>query len=313
MKSVINLASRLLNNRVLRNINFALIAMMAFFLSACHSGNGALRPRGPVAASELHLIRFAVELMLIVVIPTIFMAFWFGWRYREKNNRKYTPEWKHSTLLEVVWWAIPCIIIAILATVTWKTTHELDPFKPLSSQEKPVTIEVISLDWKWLFIYPDYKIATVNYLCIPTGTPINFKITAAGPMNSFIIPQLAGQIYAMTGMTTQLHLIADVPGSYRGFGANYTGVGFAGMTFVAEATSSEKFNSCVKRIQENPDRLTPDVFWNQLVPQSTNDPVRYFGSVEPGLFDAVVMSYMMPSMKDNVAPDEHVVMNQSNH
>ena len=313
MKSVINLVSKLLNNRMLRNINFALIAVMAFFLSACHSGNGALTPRGPVAANELYLIRFAVELMLIVVIPTIFMAFWFGWRYREKNNRKYTPEWTHSTLLEVIWWAIPCIIIVILGTVTWKTTHELDPFQPLNSQEKPVEIEVISLDWKWLFIYPEYKIATVNYLCIPTGKPINFRITAAGPMNSFIIPQLGGQIYAMTGMTTQLHLQADAPGSYRGFGANYTGIGFAGMTFVAEATSQDKFNSCIKRIQETPDRLTADVFWSQLAPQSTNDPVRYFGSVEPGLFDAVVMSYMMPGMmKDRVGSDEHTVMNQSN-
>ncbi len=314
MKAITNLVSKLPLKGLLRNMGVVLLVILSLALSGCVS-EGILAPKGQVAIAEHRLIFFAVGLMLIVVIPTIFMALFFGWRYREKtqNNAKYEPEWRHNTLLEVVWWTIPCIIILILGTVTWKTTHSLDPFKPLDSQEAPVTIEVISLDWKWLFIYPDYKIATINYLCIPTGRPINFKITAAAPMNSFIIPQLGGQIYAMTGMTTQLHLYTDTPGSYRGFGANYTGIGFAGMQFVTEATSPDKFNSCVKKIQETPDTLTSDVFWKQLVPQSTDDPVRYFGSVEPGLFDKIVMSYMMPGMGDNAVPDEHAVMNQSNH
>ncbi|MDI1353253.1 MAG: COX aromatic rich motif-containing protein, partial [bacterium] len=197
-------------------------------------------------------------------------------------------------LLEIVWWSIPCIIILILGTVTWKTTHSLDPYKPLESSIKPVEVEVVSLDWKWLFIYPEFKIATVNYLKIPVGTPINFKITAASPMNSFIIPQLGGQIYAMTGMTTQLHLMADAPGNYRGFATNYTGIGFAQMTFNTDASSAEDFSKWVATVKTSSEQLTSAVFWDQLVPKSINDPVKQFGTVEPNLFDSIIMHYMMP-------------------
>jgi cytochrome o ubiquinol oxidase subunit 2 len=251
--------------------------------------------------------------MLIVVIPTIVLALCFGWYYNAKRGKKHTPEWKHSYLLEAIWWTIPCIIILILGTVTWKTTHTLDPFKPLNSNKKPVVIEVVSLDWKWLFIYPEYKIATINYLRIPTNTPIDFKITAAAPMNSFVIPQLGGQIYAMTGMTTQLHLMADTAGSYRGFAANYTGRGFAGMNFVAQATSAEDFTSWVKTTQKMPDSLTTDVFWNRLVPPSTDNPVSYFGKVEDGLFDGIVMHYMMPMPEHSAGHDTPVPANESKH
>lgn len=298
MKFIADLFSK---SRIRRNVNVVLLLIVSLFLTACHSG--ALAPRGPIAASELKLTLFAVELMLLVVIPVILMAFWFAWRYRDKagNTAKYAPEWKHSTRLELVWWSIPCIIILILGTVTWKTTHSLDPYKPLDSTVEPVKVEVISLDWKWLFIYPDYKIATINYLRIPQGTPIDFKITAAAPMNSFIIPQLGGQIYAMTGMTTQLHLQADKPGIYRGFAANYTGVGFANMHFVTEATSIDDFKSWVKQVQAKPANLNATVFWNDLVPPSDNNAVTYFGSVETGLFDDIVMHYMMPNMDQPVA------------
>jgi cytochrome o ubiquinol oxidase subunit II len=248
-----------------------------------------------IATAELKLIVFSAALMLLVVIPVIMMALWFGWRYREGNNAKYTPEWKHSTILELIWWAIPCILILILGTVTWNTTHSLDPYNPLDSQTKPVRVEVVSLDWKWLFIYPDYKIATVNYLKIPAGTPIDFKITAASPMNSFLIPQLGGQIYAMTGMRTQLHLMADAPGVYRGLATNYTGVGFSGMHFDTEATSPEQFADWIKSVKASPDQLTSTVFWNHLMTKSMNDPVHYFGRVDEGLFDDIVMHYMIPN------------------
>ncbi len=290
MRLIIAFIARFRLSRTLQKILFLL---PLFFLAACRSG-GATAPRGAIAASELDLIKFAVELMLIVVVPVIFMALWFGWRYREKNNAKYTPDWTHSTRLEIVWWSVPCIIILILGTVTWKTTHKLDPYQPLDSEVKPVNVEVISLDWKWLFIYPEYHIATINYLRLPEKTPINFKITAAAPMNSFIIPQLGGQIYAMTGMTTQLHLIADTPGVYTGFGANYSGVGFAGMRFDTEVTSDAQFKEWVKTIQVKPEKLTTTVFWNDLVPPSENNPVRYFGKADEGLFDSIVMHYMMP-------------------
>ena len=270
-----------------------LLPMMSFFLSGCHSG--ALAPKGLIAADELKLIIFSAEIMLLVVIPVILMSLWFGWRYREKNNAKYKPEWTHSTGLEIIWWTIPIIIILILGTVTWKTTHSLDPYKPINSTVKPVVVEVVSLDWKWLFIYPDYKIATINYLNLPVNTPINFKITAASPMNSFIIPQLGGQIYAMTGMLTQLHLIANETGIYRGLATNYTGAGFSGMHFNTEVTSPEEFAEWVKKTQISSGKLTKSEFWKKLMKKSINNPVAYFGDVEEGLFDNIIMHYMMPN------------------
>jgi cytochrome o ubiquinol oxidase subunit 2 len=288
-KAISKVVITLPKNQIMKLVALVLLLL----LSGCHSG--AIAPKGQVATEELKLIIFSVELMLLVVIPVIFMACWFGWRYREGKNGVYTPEWNHSTILEIVWWSIPCIIILILGTVTWRTTHSLDPYKPINSPIKPVVVEVVSLDWKWLFIYPESQIATVNYLKIPAGTPINFKITAASPMNSFIIPQLGGQIYAMTGMTTKLHLIADAPGSYRGFATNYTGIGFAGMSFTTDITSPEEFTHWVNSVKETPERLTSSLFWDQLAPKSIDDPVTIFGSVEDGLFDSIIMHYMMPN------------------
>lgn len=293
IKARSNVMSRFRSGQIMRQAGVVLLALTLIVLGGCQSG--AVAPKGQIASEELKLIIFSIELMLLVVVPVIFMACWFGWRYRENSNATYTPEWNHSTLLELVWWTIPCIIILILGTATWKTTHSLDPYKPLDSPIKPVEIEVISLDWKWLFIYPEEKIATLNYLKVPVGTPINFKITAASPMNSFIIPQLGGQIYAMTGMTTQLHLIADEVGRYRGLATNYTGIGFAGMTFNTEVTSNEDFQLWVNAVKQTPQRLTSSLFWEELVPQSVNEPVRNFGQVETGLFHGIVMQYMMPS------------------
>jgi cytochrome o ubiquinol oxidase subunit 2 len=280
--------------RVLRNISMVLITMVTIVLCGCDSYSGALAPRGMIATEELKLMIFSAEIMLLVVVPVILMALWFGWRYREKNNATYTPEWTHSTLLEIVWWAIPVVITLILGVVTWRTTHSLDPYKPINSPVKPVVVEVVSLDWKWLFIYPEYKIATINYLNLPVGTPINFKITAASPMNSFIIPQLGGQIYAMTGMSTQLHLLADEVGTYRGLATNYTGMGFAGMHFNTDVTSPEDFAAWVKKTQSSSAQLTTAVFWDRLMKKSINDPVGYYGHVDDGLFDNIIMHYMMP-------------------
>ncbi len=296
IKLISNLVSGVACKRMLRPVSAFVLTMMLLVLSGCDSG--ALAPKGIIAAEELKLIMLSAGIMLLVIIPVIFMAFWFAWRYREGNNAKYTPEWTHSTLLEVIWWTIPIIVILILGTITWYTTHSLDPYKPIESKTKPVTIEVVSLDWKWLFIYPEQKIATVNYLKLPVGTPVNFKITAASPMNSFIIPQLGGQIYAMTGMTTQLHLMADVPGVYRGLATNYTGIGFSGMHFDTDVTSPEQFDDWVKSVKALPDQLTSTIFWGQLMTQSIDEPVHYFSRVDDGLFDEIVMHYMMPSKQD---------------
>lgn len=282
------------SKRILRNTGVVLLAMILLLLNGCHSGAGS--PKGPIAAAELSLMIFAIELMLLVVVPVIVLACIFAWRYREGANGKYTPEWSHSTKLELIWWSIPIIIITILGTVTWTTTHSLDPYRPLDSETKPVTVEVVSLDWKWLFIYPELKIATLNYLKLPAGTPINFKLTAASPMNSFIIPQLGGQIYTMTGMTTELHLLADKPGTYRGLATNYTGIGFSGMHFDTEVSTPEEFVSWVDTVKQRPAHLTAEIFWKRLMAKSIDDPVGYFGNVEDGLFDSIIRHYMMPTM-----------------
>ena len=280
---------------------------LSLLLSGCSSG--ILDPQGPISSHELKLLGFAIWLMLIVVIPVIFLTFWFAWRYRASaTTSKYRPNWSHSTLLEVIWWAVPCVIIVILAVVTWRTSHQLDSYKPLVSDKKPLTIEVIALDWKWLFIYPEYKIASINYFEIPTYRPINFKITSAAPMNSFFIPQLGGQIYAMTGMTTKLHLLANNPGRYRGFSANYTGKGFAHMQFYVNATSEKAFTAWVSEVKQSQKMLDWHEFWDHLAKRSINNPVSYYGRVQEHLFKDVVMSYMMPNYKSGMLP-QHMKFN----
>jgi cytochrome o ubiquinol oxidase subunit 2 len=197
-------------------------------------------------------------------------------------------------LLEAIWWTIPIIIIAILATITWITAHKLDPYKPLDSKVKPVTIQVVALEWKWLFIYPEQHIATVNFVEFPVNTPVEFQITADAPMNSFQIPALGGQIYAMAGMTTKLHYLATEQGDYNGRSVSYSGAGFSGMTFVAHVTDQAGFNAWVKQVQKTPAKLTT-FSYNQLVVPSENNAVQYFGSVTNGMFNSIIMKFMMPA------------------
>ncbi|MCF6765698.1 ubiquinol oxidase subunit II [Thiotrichales bacterium 19S3-7] len=259
----------------------------------------SLHPKGLIASEEKELFIIAVLLMLIVVIPVILLTVIIAWRYRASNKKAtYKPNWSHSTILEVIWWTIPCIIIAILAIITWVSTHTLDPYRPLAKQDdqKPLVVQVISLDWKWLFIYPEQNIATVNYLQIPTNRQVAFRITADAPMSSFIIPQLGGQIYAMAGMQTQLHLIADHPGIYRGFNANYTGKGFAGMHFNARATSKAEFNQWVNQVKHSGNTLTEQAYM-QLVHPTVNNPIQYYSSVSNNLYHEILMKFMMPSSR----------------
>lgn len=201
-----------------------------------------LSPKGDIGAQEKTLILTALGLMLIVVVPVILMTLYFVWKYREGSvhaQREYAPKWSHSNAIEAVVWTVPCIIVAILAVLTWKSSHALDPYRPIESDVKPVNIDVVSLDWKWLFIYPDYDIATVNEIVFPVDAPVQFRITSASVMNSFFIPQLGSQIYSMAGMETKLHLIAREAGSYDGLSANYSGAGFSGMRFKAIATTDQ--------------------------------------------------------------------------
>ena len=204
-------------------------------LSGCDSA--LLDPKGQIGLEQRSLILTAFGLMLIVVIPAILMAVGFAWKYRASNkDAKYSPNWSHSNKVEAVVWTVPILIILFLAVLTWKTTHALEPSKPLVHDEKPITIEVVSMDWKWFFIYPEQGIATVNEIAFPANTPVQFKVTSNSVMNSFFIPRLGSQIYAMAGMQTRLHLIANEVGTYDGISASYSGPGFSGMKFKAIAT-----------------------------------------------------------------------------
>src|ERR1700677_3810878 len=197
----------------------AWLAMLV--LSGCTQG--VLDPKGSVGAAEKSLIVTSTWVMLIVVVPVIALTLYFAWKYRASNRgAAYAPNWSHSTVIEVVIWTVPTLIILYLGVLTWRTTHELDPYRPLESKVKPINVEVVALDWKWLFIYPDLGIATVNQVEFPVGTPVNFTITSDSVMDSFFIPQLGGQIYAMAGMQTRLHLVANEAGNYAGESANFS-------------------------------------------------------------------------------------------
>ena len=253
-----------------------------------------LQPKGLIAGKEKDLLILATLLMLIVVIPVFFLTFFIVWRYRASNTKaKYTPDWSHSHLFESIWWGFPFVIVIALSIVTWKACHELDPFKPLDVTTKPVPIQVVALQWKWLFIYPEHNIATVNFVQFPEKTPLNFEVTADAPMNSFWIPQLGGQIYAMPAMRTKLHLIADAPGEFTGSSANLSGKGFAGLRFTAKASSQEDFDEWVQSVKQSSPSLTLDAY-NTLIEPSERNPVGYYVLKEEGLFDHIVMKYMMP-------------------
>jgi cytochrome o ubiquinol oxidase subunit 2 len=258
-------------------------------LSGCNMT--LLDPKGQVGLDERNLIITATLLMLLVVVPVIVMTFLFAWKYRASNtDAVYTPKWSHSTKIEIAVWAVPVLIIIALGYVTYKSTHALDPYKPLESDVKPITIEVVALDWKWMFIYPEQGIATVNKIVFPAHTPINFKITSDSVMNSFFIPALGGQIYAMAGMQTKLHLIANQNAEMDGISANYSGAGFTGMKFKAIATSQEDFDAWVSEVKKAPKQLEKAEY-EALSKPSQNNPVELYSSVTPNLFQIIVDKY----------------------
>lgn len=268
----------------------AVIAVSALYISS-HS-IAVLDPKGMIGEKERDLIITASLLMLIVVVPVFVFALFFAWKYRAGNKARHEPDWEHNYIAEYCWWGVPLFIVVILAVITWKSSHELNPFKPLDSTTKPLTIQVVALEWKWLFIYPEQGIATINFVQFPEKTPINFEITADAPMNSFWIPQLGGQIYAMPAMRSKLHLIANEVGSYRGASANISGEGFAGMVFTAKSSTDADFNQWVLSVQQST-VLNLDTY-NQLVEPSSYNPVAYYKLGQPNLFDQIMMKYMMP-------------------
>ncbi len=253
-------------------------------------------PKGVIAQSELKLIKTNILLMLIVIVPTFILFFFTIWKYRSSNAKaKHDPEHTHGVIGGLVLWITPSVIIAVMAAITWKATHELDPYKPLESDVGPLTIQVVALDWKWLFIYPEQGIATVNFVQFPEKTPVHFALSADGsPMNSFWIPELSGQIYSMTGMTTSLHVMADAAGEYRGRAAEINGEGFANMTFVAKSTTQSDFEEWVASVKLSPLQLT-DQIYNELAKPSNGSPIVLYAKVEEDLFDKIVMKYSHPN------------------
>lgn len=261
--------------------------------------------KGTIADKELDLMIFTLILAGVVVIPVFAMTIAIAWRYRESNTKaKYKPDWGTNHLAEVIWWGIPIILISILAVVTWQSTHNLDPYKPLAQHEKSIKVQVVSLDWKWLFIYPEYGIATVNYMQFPTDTSVNFDLTSDTVMSSFWIPQLSGQLYAMPGMTNKLHIDAHEPGDFKGSSANITGEGFAGMRFTARASSQADFDKWVASVKQSDKNLDMPTY-KKLYEKSIDHPVTLYGSVAKSLYDTIVMNYMMPTEQDAKPTEEH--------
>ena len=256
-----------------------------------------MSPSGDVAVQQRNLIIASTGLMLLIIVPVIAATVLFAWRYRATNlEATYSPEWNHSTQLEVMIWTAPLLIIIALGALTWISTHTLDPFRtidrispsrPLAAGAKPLTVEVVALDWKWLFFYPDQGIATVNELAAPVDVPIQFKLTSATVMNTFFVPALAGQIYAMAGMETKLSAVINHQGEYEGLSGNYSGAGFSHMHFKFHGLSQDGFDAWVAKVKQGGKPL--DVAgYQQLEKPSEEVPVTYFSAVKPGLYDSIL-------------------------
>ena len=271
----------------------ACFSALLFALSKDHVV-AIFQPKGVIAMAERNLIFTAFALMLIVVVPVYILTLFIALRYRAGNTKaKYTPTRDRDLLEEFIWWAIPCVIVSALAIVTWKSSHQLDPFQPLESANTPMTIEVVALNWKWLFIYPKEGIASVNFVEFPENTSVDFKITSGAAMNSFWIPQLGGQIYAMSGMVTHLHLDGEA-GEYAGASANLSGRGFSGMHFVAKVVSRPEFDAWVSSIQLVAPSILDSYSFHELQKESVDEPVSTFRLSEYPVFDSVLDSYMAP-------------------
>jgi cytochrome o ubiquinol oxidase subunit 2 len=280
---------------IARRYHFAaLIALTLFSAPQICLADSILAPAGPVAAGDRIIMLDAVFIMLAIVIPTMVATLAFGWWFRASNTRaKYRPDWTYSGRLELLVWSIPALVIFFLGGVIWIGSHQLDPFQPLASSAKPLEIEVVSLDWKWLFIYPQQGVASVNRLVVPTGTPLHFRITSATVFNIFFVPRLGSQIYAMNGMTSQLNLQADQPGHYLGLSAHFSGDGFSDMQFDTVAESGAQFAQWIARTRAGGPALDSAAY-RALLKQSRVAVPYTYKSVEQGLFDSVAMQKLPP-------------------
>jgi cytochrome o ubiquinol oxidase subunit 2 len=271
-----------------------------------------LDPQGAIGMSEKTLLITSLLLMLLIVVPVIVLTLAVAFHFRASNTKAmYRPDFNHSLPIEIIIWVIPCLIILVLGVITWDSTHSLDPYRRIASGgRKPINVEVVALDWKWLFIYPDLHVASVNEMAMPVGTPVSFNITSDTVMNSFFIPQLGSQIYAMAGMQTRLHLMADHPGTYRGISANFSGDGFSDMNFNAIATDQAGFNAWVQKAHQSGATLDSGAM-AKLEQASQDVPVSYFGSVTGDPYEDLVSSFMgkAMSMQEAMHPSTNPAVN----
>ena len=273
-------------------------------LGACHMV--VLDPSGHVAMQERDLLIASTLLMLLIIVPVLVLTAVIAWRYRHSREQQsdYDPDWEHSLHLELAIWAAPLIIIIALGALTWIGTHKLDPYRPLEAKaasatapgnKKALNIDVVSLDWRWLFLYPDYGIATVNQVAAPVDVPIHFRLTSQTVMNSFYVPALAGQIYTMAGMKTDLHAVINKVGNYKGFSANISGDGFTDMRFRFLGMTTAEFSKWVKKAKSRGDRLSPKAY-EALTKPIRNAPVHYYAAYAPNLFYKIVHRCVAPGV-----------------
>lgn len=274
---------------VMKLLKIIFVLLFLFVFTGCEFS--LFDPKGPIAEEQMELIILTTLIMLIVVIPVTIMGVWFPYRYRKNNNKQeYTPDWEHSNKIEALVWAIPILIIMVLGTITYVTSHSLDPRKPIESDNPTMVVQVVAMDWKWLFIYPEQNIATINKLVIPVDVPVQYLVTSDTVMNSFFIPHLGSQIYAMSGMENRVHLMASVEGIYPGYSANYSGFGFSGMKFNTHAVSQQEFEQWVAKTKASNKPLTDEVFVGLKQKSKDVKPIIY-SSVNPLLFSEIIEKF----------------------
>jgi cytochrome o ubiquinol oxidase subunit 2 len=277
---------------------------LGFFLASCN--RGILDPVGPVGAAEKQIMINSTAIMLAIIIPTMIATIAFAWWFRRGNSKAtYRPDWEYSGAIEMVVWAIPALTIMLLGGITWIGSHDLEPSKPLVSKVAPLKVEVVSLDWKWLFIYPDQGVATVNQLVVPAGTPVSFRLTSATVWNVFWVPQMGTMIYAMPRMTTRLNLQADRQGSFDGLSAHFSGDGFPGMQFKVQSMPPDQFAMWAQSARGSGLKLDGAGYAELEKPSSYVKPMTY-GSVAPNLFDAIVANKVPPNPVPTIVHNQPV-------
>ncbi|MFI5240712.1 MAG: COX aromatic rich motif-containing protein [Candidatus Saccharimonadia bacterium] len=284
-------------------IPLALVGVgLIIFLLMRISDVALLSPKGLIAREQLNLMTFSITVLLFIAIPTLFLVYFFAWRYRETNDKvAHDPNASRGKLFAFGVWVIPAVVVVILSSAVLPATFSLDPHKAIASNTAPLTIQVIALRWKWLFVYPAQNIATVNFVQIPVGTPVQFELTADQvPMSSFWIPHLGGQLYAMTGMDNRINLMADTAGDFSGASAEINGAGFAGMKFTTRASSIQDFDGWVQNLKSSSDVLDVSRY-NKLLAPSEYNPASYYSWVVPGLYERVILKYMNSSGSQAVA------------